>query len=417
MNKAILLLTLITSGLLLMTATAHAQETNSCRIGGTAIVFGNGINTSKPDAKFALAMLETKIRLSGILTNEELENEYIFDLSYNPTDGFAGDLWESTKQDLAGDVSQFWRYLAGLDIMPEWFSQRYVDSASELDDILRINTPAAQAHADKYNDYIQQGRRVIPVVHSQGNFYFNSSYTGVDTDNKGFIQAVSVANPDNTVAGAGSYTTETRDLVILSIKTIKEGAGLPESSFPLPGNVTNTTYRDFPISHNFVKVYMKDLAGDRVISHLSSVIASLPFPEAELGIGAINITLRWDNQPDNDLHVWEPNGTHVFYSNRQGPSGFLDVDDTNGNGPENYFVSCDTLETGIYQVGVNYYNGSGDTQGTVRISAGLSSRTKDFMFTTPLFSSGNNPPRAVNIIVFKDENDVFDFIIEENGSF
>ncbi|MBA6290555.1 hypothetical protein [Colwellia sp. MB3u-4] len=60
------------------------------------IVFGNGINTSKPDAKFALAMLETQIRLSGILTDEEVNSEYIFDLSYNPTDGFAGDLWEST---------------------------------------------------------------------------------------------------------------------------------------------------------------------------------------------------------------------------------------------------------------------------------------------------------------------------------
>ena len=55
--------------------------------------------------------------------------------------------------------------------MPDWFAQKYADGAAELDDILRINTPAAQAHADKYNDYIQQGRRVIPVVHSQGNFY------------------------------------------------------------------------------------------------------------------------------------------------------------------------------------------------------------------------------------------------------
>lgn len=161
----------MTSGLVLLSATAQAQETNTCRVGGTVIVFGNGINTSKPDAKFALAMLETKIRLSDILTDEEVNSEYIFDLSYNPTDGFSGDLWESTKQDLAGDVSQFLRYLSGLDIMPAWFAQKYADSAADLDDILPINTPAAKAHADKYKDYIQQGRRVIPIVHSQGNFY------------------------------------------------------------------------------------------------------------------------------------------------------------------------------------------------------------------------------------------------------
>ena len=102
-------------------------------------------------------MLETQIRLSGILTDEEVNSEYIFDLSYNPTDGFSGDLWESTKQDLAGDVSQFLRYLSGLDIM------RTGSHKSML--------IAPQAHADKYKDYIQQGRPVIPVVHSQSNFY------------------------------------------------------------------------------------------------------------------------------------------------------------------------------------------------------------------------------------------------------
>ena len=77
--------------------------------------------------------------------------------------------------------------------------------------------------------------------------------------------------------------------------------------------------------------------------------------------------MTWGSQPDVDLHVTEPNEFHVFYGSTRGPSGYLDVDDVTGFGPEHFYVSCGTLETGTYAIGVNYYSGSaGDGDGSGR---------------------------------------------------
>lgn len=34
-----------------------------------------------------------------------------------------------------------------------------------------------------------------------------------------------------------------------------------------------------------------------------------------LGNGIITAMLTWGSNPDIDLHVFEPNGTHVYYTN------------------------------------------------------------------------------------------------------
>jgi uncharacterized protein YfaP (DUF2135 family) len=62
-------------------------------------------------------------------------------------------------------------------------------------------------------------------------------------------------------------------------------------------------------------------------------------PTRIMGSGPITVTLTWDIQPDIDLHVFEPN-FHVYYSAKNGQNGFLDVDDTNGYGPEHYYTNC-----------------------------------------------------------------------------
>jgi hypothetical protein len=52
---------------------------------------------------------------------------------------------------------------------------------------------------------------------------------------------------------------------------------------------------------------------------------------------SLTFQLQWD-QPtsDVDLHVSEPNGTHVYFNNMVGDYGELDVDDRTGFGPEHY---------------------------------------------------------------------------------
>ena len=43
--------------------------------------------------------------------------------------------------------------------------------------------------------------------------------------------------------------------------------------------------------------------------------------------------MTWDEKPDIDLHIFEPNGIHIYYSNKKGKIGYLDVDDVSSYGP------------------------------------------------------------------------------------
>ena len=65
--------------------------------------------------------------------------------------------------------------------------------------------------------------------------------------------------------------------------------------------------------------------------YFAKILASQP--EKRMGNGPITITFTWDVPFDIDLHVIEPDGTHVYWINKKGNSGYLDVDDVTGYGP------------------------------------------------------------------------------------
>jgi uncharacterized protein YfaP (DUF2135 family) len=90
---------------------------------------------------------------------------------------------------------------------------------------------------------------------------------------------------------------------------------------------------------------------------MENKIRQMSYAESGLSNGIISVTLTWDGYTDLDLHVYEPSGTHVYYANKTGYSGYIDRDDMDGIGPEHYVVSCDTIQTGPYKFGVNYYRG------------------------------------------------------------
>ncbi|MCP4539677.1 MAG: hypothetical protein GY832_21275, partial [Chloroflexi bacterium] len=83
------------------------------------------------------------------------------------------------------------------------------------------------------------------------------------------------------------------------------------------------------------------------------------------------IELVWDTDgTDIDLHVLEPDGEMVYYGAKESAiGGRLDVDDTDGFGPEHYTLGempGDRPVPGRYVVWVNYYGGRGVTRCTVR---------------------------------------------------
>lgn len=94
----------------------------------------------------------------------------------------------------------------------------------------------------------------------------------------------------------------------------------------------------------------------------------LPFgnDEPELGTGDVQVTLRWDNSADLDLHVTDPAGDEIYFAVPSSASGGqLDVDANatcEGDAPvENIFWPTGGAPTGTYSVSVDYYSACDST--------------------------------------------------------
>jgi hypothetical protein len=82
-----------------------------------------------------------------------------------------------------------------------------------------------------------------------------------------------------------------------------------------------------------------------------------------LGTGDLQITVTWDTDcTDIDTYVQEPDGTWVWYDNETGTTATLDLDDTDGLGPENVFVAPGMSAAGTYKAYVGYFSWSCDTE-------------------------------------------------------
>lgn len=88
--------------------------------------------------------------------------------------------------------------------------------------------------------------------------------------------------------------------------------------------------------------------------------------EPALGTGDVQVTLRWDNPVDLDLHVFDPLGEEIYFSQHTSQSGgTLDVDAnagcTDDRPVENVFWPTGGAPFGTYQVNVVYYQSCGYT--------------------------------------------------------
>jgi hypothetical protein len=366
----------------------------------TTVFFVNGVFTFRSTAYETL--LHLALDSASVLPREELEHTQ-FTLAYNPT-LLVLDLWEAVRQRLENDFSRFYRYLAGIENMPDFMAAVLRSEAATVDVVALLNSPTALSHVLTYKREILEGRKVVLVAHSQGNFFANRAYMSLSSEERRSAGIVSVANPDSAVADGRPYTTLTNDLVIAAIP----GA--------LPANTTNSANADHDfLHHGLVESYL--VAGtasrSRILGHLSNAIDTVESPVAGAGEGVITVTLTWGDQPDVDLHVLEPGGAHVYYANLQGTSGFLDLDDVTGFGPEHYFASCSSLQPGPYQIGVNYYNGFQPETAFIEIQAGLLVRTFVVHLSTARGSSGDSSPVPVaTVLVSGNARDGYEFQVQ-----
>lgn len=85
----------------------------------------------------------------------------------------------------------------------------------------------------------------------------------------------------------------------------------------------------------------------------------------------LQVVLGWDTGgTDVDLHVTDPDGEECFYSHRvTALGGKLDVDDTDGFGPEVFTLA--NAKSGKYTVEVKYYSSHGHPQTGCRVQVVL----------------------------------------------
>lgn len=264
------------------------------------------------------------------------------------------------------------------------------------------NAVDSSRHIQQYQSDLQEGNRVLLISHSQGNLFANQSVLSLMGEFGDSIGLIGVASPAAIVPNDGVYFTAKDDVVINALRPLFD---------VLPANVENDTglftdERD-AVNHAFVESYFKSRLPSRTLidNALYSYMETLQMPDNELGSGAITVNLTWGANEDVDLHIFEPNGGHVYYRSYVGASGFLDLDDTTSYGPEHYYVGCDSLEEGTYRVGVNYYYGQTAENAKVQIKInGMATRTFEKYLPGWVGSSGDSYGGnfVANINVSKD---------------
>jgi len=97
-------------------------------------------------------------------------------------------------------------------------------------------------------------------------------------------------------------------------------------------------------------------------------IRAQPVAVPLLSTGDVQVTLTWNNDTDQDLHVIDPSGFRIYFDDdTSSTGGKLDVDDTDGFGPENIFWPPGKAPAGRYQVQVVYYGGQAEVPTAVTV--------------------------------------------------
>ena len=400
-------------------ASAQTESMDACATGDTTVVyFVNGVWNTLAQARDGQNLLRNAYKQS--LESRYPEQKFEFKLAYNYSAGKLRDVIEviGQKMNEIDDPSvnrrtaaqYFQLYMTARvfgDVVPpaarpltttieEYLAGRITD---------RVNSAA---HIQKYQSDLQEGKRVMLVAHSQGNLFANQAVAALMDKYGDSIGMIGVASPAAVTYNNSPYYTAHDDRVIDALRIIHN---------VLPSNIENdpgffNDPRDFS-NHQFKESYFTSglLSRTKIDADFNNFMANLRFPSAELGSGAITVTLTWGAEPDVDLHVTEPSGSHVYYEAMQGMSGFLDLDDTSSFGPEHYYVACENLELGVYRLGVNYYEGSGPEAAQVQVSTGDgNTRTFRRPLTSEAGPAGDSSPIAVaTVTIGKDADGRFTY--------
>ncbi|MBR58505.1 MAG: hypothetical protein CMH54_10850 [Myxococcales bacterium] len=102
-----------------------------------------------------------------------------------------------------------------------------------------------------------------------------------------------------------------------------------------------------------------------------------------VGSGDIQVSVQWDTDTDLDLHVIEPGGCELYYGNKTGCAGFLDLDSNpacfiDGINNENVYWELGAAPLGDYQVKVDFYSDCGSQGANYTVTLQYCGKTEVF---------------------------------------
>lgn len=400
--KSLAYLTVVLVGFSTVNVNAQSlPDNNICRVTGVTLFYLNGVQTTPSQANREQLALR---RIHGDAT--EAEEQIQYEVLYNYSSGFK-DIVETfgrslEEQDglLEGRFELFFEALAGdgawwnaiktsvtstADIL-SGFVELYEDAAVQNLTTLFNNPPTAvnyQEHRTRIANRVLEGKKILFVAHSQGNLFVNAAYDfAASTAPVDSVKVVHIAPATTTLRG--SHTLADTDLVINGLRAV---GSVVDSTDTIPDHLSRAAGQNGKtdiLGHGLVEIYMNPAlsVSTRVRNQVDSALNSLATTTPQASSGYFSATLTWDGTGDVDLHTFEPGGSHVYFSSKQGEAGFLDVDNVTSFGPEHYYASCDSsvLQTGTYNIRVANYNDAEGRNATVQIASWndgvLGTRTK-----------------------------------------
>lgn len=160
------------------------------------LYYANGIMINDSEEK---ATEIWQIEIEGLFENKQdsYENLERIQNSYNRSQGFFDDLFESLEQKISNEFG--WKQLSAHVTAFLTLHNIQDDWNAHTDDLIKQVT--------SYKQSIKDGHGVIVIAHSQGNYYTNEAYEKLDAWMKEYFHMFGVATLANHVAGFNADDT------------------------------------------------------------------------------------------------------------------------------------------------------------------------------------------------------------------
>ena len=124
------------------------------------------------------------------------------------------------------------------------------------------------------------------------------------------------------------------------------------------------------------------------------------------GNGDVQASVAWTGASDVDLHVYDPNGVHIFYGNRNpATGGDLDIDSNaacniDNTNVENIFWPLNSAPSGQYRVELHYYADCGVPRSDWVVTVLLRGQTPAVTTGSFVGTSGANPNVVIGNFIY-----------------